>query len=174
MLTPFVDKLQEVALPHTPRSLAFPSPTTLYLGYSTTEYAILTIPLASSSSVVNLSDFTSLTSLKEIPASSTSGPRVDLFDWRCQGLNIPLLTGSADLRSKGVGSPSAAQAAVHGNSSGGMAAMAGAAFGGLGGYIGMGSKGKPLVAEVEQGEVLVCREGETGLRLSKRMGKFCK
>lgn len=36
--------------------------------------------------------------------------------------------------------------------------MAGAAFGGLGGYIGMGNRNKPLVLQIDGGEVLVCRD----------------
>jgi hypothetical protein len=45
---------KEIQLPHTPRTLAFPSPTTLFMGYTPSEYAILTIPLAASSSVSDL------------------------------------------------------------------------------------------------------------------------
>ncbi|PWN93947.1 hypothetical protein FA10DRAFT_248415 [Acaromyces ingoldii] len=150
---------KELALPHTPRSLAFPSPTTLFMGYSSAEYAILTVPLASSSSVADLIDSKPLTAILDVPTSSTSGPRVDLFEWRCQSLTIPLLPGGAELGPGGVRGNSATQPAAPTSAGGGMAAMAGAAFGGLGGYIGMGSKAKPLVVQVEQGEVLVCRDG---------------
>lgn len=161
---------QELALPHTPRSLAFPSPTTLFMGYSSAEYAILTVPLASSSSVADLIDSKPLTAILDVPTSSTSGPRVDLFEWRCQSLTIPLLPGGAELGPGGVRGNSATQPAAPTSAGGGMAAMAGAAFGGLGGYIGMGSKAKPLVVQVEQGEVLVCRDGELSKQQDRKTG----
>ncbi|MCO5565786.1 hypothetical protein L7F22_019461 [Adiantum nelumboides] len=61
---------KEIHLPHTPRTLAFPTPEKLFMGYTSSEYAILTIPLAATSSVADLME--SGPSLKpvDIPSSS--------------------------------------------------------------------------------------------------------
>lgn len=158
---------KEIHLPHTPRTLAFPTPEKLFMGYTSSEYAILTIPLAATSSVADLME--SGPSLKpvEIPSSSLAGTRVDLYEWKFKTLEIPLV-GSFDGSTAEGGTASdqggseadqkqtSTTAAATGS---GMTAMAGAAFTGLTGYMGMaGNKNKPLVLQIEDGEVLVCRE----------------
>lgn len=155
--------LQEVALPHTPRTLAFPTPMTVFMGYSSAEYATLSIPLAAASSVADLlkSDLSGPSAT--IPTSSAAGSRVDLYEWKLSPVSIPLKSTIADSSEEGGSGGSAptsqapAGTANAANQGGGMAAMAGA-FSGLGGYIGMASKSQPLVLQIEGSEVLVCRE----------------
>jgi len=157
---------KEIQLPHSPRTLAYPTPTTLFMGYTSSEYAILTIPLAASSSVSDLLQDGPLPAATNIPTSSIAGTRVDLYEWSLKSLNIPL-TGRVNETDGGDGNSN--QSGTHpvggsgavpplASTAGGMAAMAGAAFGGLGGYIGMGNRNKPLVLQIDGGEVLVCRD----------------
>ncbi|UZJ55892.1 hypothetical protein CBS101457_005212 [Exobasidium rhododendri] len=155
---------KEIPLPHTPRTLAYPTPTSLFMGYTSSEYAILTIPLAASSSVSDLLQEGPLPAATNVPTSSIAGTRVDLYEWPLKSLTIPL-TGRFNEADGGDGNSnqsgnnqtnSGMNAAAL--ASGGMAAMAGAAFGGLGGYIGMGNRNKPLVLQIDGGEVLVCRD----------------
>lgn len=154
---------KEIQLPHTPRTLAFPSPTTLFMGYTSSDYAILTLPLAASSSVSTLlRDGGASLAAMAIPSSSIAGTRVDLYEWPLKVLNIPQMgrfdetDGDATSHQSGGNQSNAPAAAT--TSASGMAAMAGAAFGGLGGYIGMGSRNKPHVIQIDGGEVLVCRD----------------
>lgn len=151
---------KEIHLPHTPRTLAFPTPTTLFMGYTPSEYAILTVPLASASSVADLLDASSsMTAAAQIPSSSLAGTRVDLYEWKLQPLDIPLVGSMADGEGGSAGSVTGqSQPLANAAPSGGMTAMAGAAFTGLTGYIGMANKNRPLVLQIEGGEVLVCRE----------------
>lgn len=165
---------KEIHLPHTPRTLAFPTPEKLFMGYTSSEYAILTIPLAATSSVADLME--SGPSLKpvDIPSSSLAGTRVDLYEWKLKTLEIPLVgtfdgsageSGTASDQGGSEGGQKLTSATATTGS--GMTAMAGAAFTGLTGYMGMaGNKNRPLVLQIEDGEVLVCRES-TGVFLNE-------
>jgi tetratricopeptide (TPR) repeat protein len=154
---------KELHLPHTPRTLAFPTPSTLFMGYTAAEYAILTVPLACESSVADLLDVDRTAARNTIPSTSLSGPRVDLYDWKLKGLDIPLPGAMVEPSHDGGSASSVHQSQQGGTqvATGGMTAMAGAALtglSGLSGYMGMASKNKPMVVQIEGGEVLVCRE----------------
>lgn len=144
---------KEIVLPHTPRTLAFPTPTSVFMGYSSSEYAILSVPLASSSSVTDVlkPDLSSAT----IPSSSVAGSRVDLYDWKLDPISIPQ-SGAINDATDEAGSGGSRQGPALPASSSNMT-MAGA-FSGIGGYIGMSYKNRPLVLHIEGGEVLVCRD----------------
>lgn len=114
------------------------------MGYTGSDYAILTIPVASSSAHQKPQSLGSST----IPPSTSSVSIADASEWRVSELTIPNVAS-------GSGSASGQQL---GAAAGGASALGGA-FSGLGGYIGMGAKAnKPVVLQVEGGEVLVGRE----------------
>jgi tetratricopeptide (TPR) repeat protein len=150
---------KEITLPHSPRTLAFPSPTTLFMGYTASEYAILTVPMAASSSVSDLLGERGATPVAmSVPSSSIAGTRVDLYEWSLKVLNIPISGRFDETENDAASHQSPSHTANPNATTSGMAAMAGAAFGGLGGYIGMGARNKPHVIQIDGGEVLVCRD----------------
>ncbi|EPQ27516.1 uncharacterized protein PFL1_05054 [Pseudozyma flocculosa PF-1] len=149
---------REVPLAHTPRHLAFPTPTKLFMGYNASEFGVLSVPLASESTVA----FTHPASQgpkngasvrREVhaqpPPSSSSGPLVDLT---AQGPDV------WDVCDFDLPSTASETSGSSGQASSGVGGGLGAAFGGLGGYIGMAGKGKSTVVQMDGGEVLVMRD----------------
>lgn len=173
---------REVALLHTPRSLAFVTPTRLFMGYNALEYGTISIPLAAESTVSYThpsSGFaaTSHNSSSQLrrethvnpPANSTSGPLVDLTSsslssWHVEDFDLSsnAAGGEGAHSSSGGAHPSTSISIAGGAGAGFSAALGG--LGGLGGYMGLSSKGKMSVLHVEGGEVLFVRDG-TGIFL---------
>ncbi|KAN0065789.1 Vacuolar morphogenesis protein 6 [Thecaphora frezii] len=142
---------REVALAHTPRQLAFPTPTRLFMGYNASEYGVLSLPLASESTVAFMHPAAQSAGARrdvhvQPPTSSTSGPLVDLTAQAADAWGV------SDFDLPGTSEPAASN--HPGSGVGGL----GAAFGGLGGYIGMAGKGKSNVLQMDGGEVLVTRD----------------
>lgn len=174
---------REAALHHTPRSLAFVTPTRLFMGYNATEYGTISIPLAAESTVSythptsgfgGASNNSSGQLRREThvhpPTNSTSGPLVDLTSSSLSSWHVEDFDLSSNNAAGNEGSH-AASAGAHASTSISIAGGAGAGFGaalgglgGLGGYMGLSSKGKMSVLHVDGGEVLFVRDG-TGIFL---------
>ncbi len=87
---------KEMALPHSPRALAFPSPTNLFIGYSLAEYASLRIPFAAESSVAWLHRQDEGPTTRSIPESSSSGKFVDVVQWdAAKEISLPSLPATS-------------------------------------------------------------------------------
>lgn len=142
---------KQLSLPHSPRALAFSSPTSLFIGYSLMEYASLKIPFAADSSVMWLHRQDGSSTSREIPESSASGKFVDVVQWDGpKEISLPSLP-------TGVSNSSIAESST---APAGYGAALGAAFGSLGGYVGMGGARQrdPRVVAIEDDELLICRE----------------
>lgn len=142
---------KQLTLPHSPRALAFSSPTSLFIGYSLMEYASLKIPFAADSSVMWLHRQDGSSTSREIPESSASGRYVDVVQWdAAKEISLPSLPA-------GVSNPAIAESAA---ASARYGAALGAAFGSLGGYVGMGGARQrdPRVIAIEDDELLIGRE----------------
>lgn len=74
---------REVPLPHSPRSIVLPTPTTLAAAYSLTEYTVLEVPLASESSTAqhHAAQDRLFSDPFALPLSSSAGPLVDSSPW---------------------------------------------------------------------------------------------
>lgn len=158
---------REVALQHTPRSLAFVTPTRLFMGYNAAEYGTIAIPLAAESTVAYTHPSSAYGSAEaslrrgahvQPPTNSTAGPLVDLSApspscWHVDDFDLANTNAAADGGQAGSSSGAA-----------GAGAGFGAALGGLGGYMGLAGKGRMAVLNVDGGEVLFVRDG-TGIFL---------
>lgn len=181
LLTSYLLDLQEISLPHSPRSLAFPTPTSLFLGYSSTDYSILSIPLARSSSVFSNppqssnSNSTSSSLLgigTLVPLNSSTGPRVDTNSesWKVKELNLPSSGASQDDQEFDPKKDHSGTSTAAAQSGGGL----GAAFGGLTGYIGLGPKTNKTarsILSIDEGETLFSKEGQTNSFFLNEFGK---
>ncbi|SNX83782.1 related to Vam6/Vps39-like protein involved in vacuolar morphogenesis [Melanopsichium pennsylvanicum] len=168
---------REVGLNHTPRSLAFVTPTRLFMGYNVGEYGTISIPLAAESTVAYThpnSGYGGNGSNGQLrreanvhpPNNSTSGPLIDLtsaslsswhvedFDLSSNGANTAEEGGE---HAAGAAHPSTSISVTGGTGAGFGAALGG--LGGLGGYMGLSSRGKMSVLHVDGGEVLFVRDG---------------
>lgn len=155
---------REVPLNHTPRCLAFPSPTKLFMGYNSIEYGLLNVPLASESTVAFTHPATQAESQgaprdyhAQPPTNSTSGPLVDatattIDAWHVADFDLSSTTAAAVQADGAKGQQGGLPPST---STTGL----GAAFGGFGGYIGMSGKGKSMAVQVDGGEVLVVHDG---------------
>ncbi|SPO24439.1 related to Vam6/Vps39-like protein involved in vacuolar morphogenesis [Ustilago trichophora] len=172
---------REVALHHTPRSLAFVTPTRLFMGYNATEYGTISIPLAAESTVAythpssgyggaggNGSSQLRRETHVHPPANSTSGPLVDLTSpnlssWHVEDFDLSTNAATSEgTHSTGESHPSTSISIAGGAGAGFGAALGG--LGNLGGYMGLSSRGKMSVLNIDGGEVLFVRDG-TGLFL---------
>ncbi|KAJ1026822.1 hypothetical protein NDA16_002119 [Ustilago loliicola] len=165
---------REVALNHTPRSLAFVTPTRLLMGYNAAEYGTISIPLAAESTVAythpssgygGAGNGSSSQLRREThvhpPANSTSGPLVDLTSPNLSSWHVE----DFDLSSNNTVTPEGGDATgANQQSSGAGFGVALGGLGGLGGYMGLSSRGKMSVLHVDGGEVLFVRDG-TGIFL---------
>ncbi|PWY99444.1 hypothetical protein BCV70DRAFT_118819 [Testicularia cyperi] len=166
---------REIGLQHTPRSLAFVTPTKLFMGYNATEYGVLAIPLAADSTVSythpsssyggSSSNASRREPVAHPPTNSTSGPLVDLTSptlsaWHVDDFDIAeTLEAAGGGTGDGTGNTSQSGGAAANTSTQSSAAATGfgaalGGLGGLGGYVGLGSKGKMSVLQVDGGEVL--------------------
>ncbi|SOV08962.1 related to Vam6/Vps39-like protein involved in vacuolar morphogenesis [Ustilago sp. UG-2017a] len=166
---------REVALNHTPRSLAFVTPTRLLMGYNAAEYGTISIPLAAESTVAythpspgyggtnnNSSGQLRRETHVHPPSNSTSGPLVDLTSPSLSSWHVE----DFDLSSNNTVTPEGGDATGSNqqtSTSAGFGAALGG-LGGLGGYMGLSSRGKISVLHVDGGEVLFVRDG-TGIFL---------
>ncbi|SJX63147.1 related to Vam6/Vps39-like protein involved in vacuolar morphogenesis [Sporisorium reilianum f. sp. reilianum] len=170
---------REVALHHTPRGLAFVTPTRLFMGYNATEYGTISIPLAAESTVSYTHPSSGLGGGAPLrrethvhpPANSTAGPLVDLTSpnlssWHVEDFDLSSNNAAAAEglhASSGGAHPSTTVSIASGGAGTGFGAALGG-LGGLGGYMGLSSKGKMSVLHVDGGEVLFVRDG-TGIFL---------
>ena len=173
---------REVALHHTPRSLAFVTPTRLFMGYNAAEYGTISVPLAAESTVAYTHPSSgyegtgngSSSQLRrethvQPPSNSISGPLVDLTapnlsSWHVEDFDLSNSNSAAGEGAHAAGGahPSTSISIVGGAGAGFGAALGG--FGGLGGYMGLSSRSKMSVLHVDGGEVLFVRDG-TGIFL---------
>ncbi|KAI3482272.1 hypothetical protein L1887_55105 [Cichorium endivia] len=165
---------REVALQHTPRSLAFVTPTRLFMGYNATEYGTIAIPLAAESTVAYTHPSSAYGSAEaslrrgahvKPPTNSTAGPLVDLTApnpscWHVDDFDLANTNVAADAGQTGSSTGASTGISI----AAGAGAGFGAALGGLGGYMGLAGKGRMAVLHVDGGEVLFVRDG-TGIFL---------
>ena len=134
------DCQKEVSLPHQIRSLAFPLPQSLFLGFSTSQYGTIVLPYISN------------------PSSNAPLILSELFT-----PNIPSNTVSASTTS----SSAAGSTGSHLGTIPGLGGLGGLAAK-TGGYMGLGSKvERNTVVKVKEGEVLVQRDN-TGVFLDSK------
>ncbi|KAK0570235.1 Vacuolar morphogenesis protein 6 [Tilletia horrida] len=155
---------KELALPHSPRSIAFPNPTSLFMSYSATDFTALKLPLASSSSCAAIHDNGSLSISRStsVPTSSTSGEFVDTSSWTlAKDISIPLATAeneASDKKDSDTASLAGPSGGIGIPASTSTSAGFGAAFSGLGGYIGIGrGANKTSVHAMDKDSILIVR-----------------
>ncbi|KDN52129.1 hypothetical protein K437DRAFT_232725 [Tilletiaria anomala UBC 951] len=142
---------KEIALPHSPRSIVFSTPTSLFIGYSLTDYATLRVPLAAESSVAWIYRQDTISTSRGIPESSTAGKLVDVVEWdEAKEISLPSLPIGTVNQQQDISTASA----------GGYGVGLGAAFGSIGAYVGMsgGRQRDPRVISIDEEELLIGRE----------------
>ena len=168
---------QDISLPHTPRSLVFPIPTTLFICHNTHDYTIITLNAASSPTASTSKGYASYTA-SELLLPSLVPPSAPLSPHPSNGVGVsnfvmPFGTPPPSPAPAALAAPpSSLSSLAYGTTAGlvsgfggyGLGAAA-AALGGLRDKIGYGgmARGGPAVIRVGGGEVCVVKEGQSDL-----------